>query len=71
MRDAEHLTSVIDAPEAQALLAALNAAPFAPPAPADTGAPVAVVRALVRDGVLVDLDGVVFSADAWRSRVRR
>ena len=64
VRDAAHLTSVIDAPEAQALLAALNAAPFAPPAPGATGAPVAIVRALVRDGVLVDLDGVIFTAAA-------
>jgi selenocysteine-specific elongation factor len=43
---------------------ALESAPFAPPAPADLGIDGAVVRALVRDGVAVDLDGVVFAASA-------
>jgi selenocysteine-specific elongation factor len=51
-------------PEAERLVAALTAAPFAPPSPADLGAPVALTRSLVREGVLVDLDGVVFAAEA-------
>ena len=40
--------------------------------PSDVGAPVALVRTLVRDGVLVDVDGVIFTAtalDAARQRV--
>lgn len=50
--------------EAQALVDALGATPFAPPTPEALGAPPALVRSLVREGVLVDLDGVVFSAAA-------
>jgi selenocysteine-specific elongation factor len=64
VRDAAHATSVTDSPEARTLLATFAAAPYAPPAPADTGAPVALVRAMVRDGMLVDVDGVVFAASA-------
>jgi selenocysteine-specific elongation factor len=42
------------------LLAALDATPFAPPPVEDR----ALVRALAREGRVVDLDGVVFSTDA-------
>ena len=52
------------APEAAALLAALDAAPFSPPSPSELHAESDLVRALVREGALVDLDGVVFSARA-------
>jgi selenocysteine-specific elongation factor len=45
----------------------LNAEPFAPPAPANP----ALVRALVRAGVLVDLDGIVFTADAYAQASQR
>jgi selenocysteine-specific elongation factor len=72
VRDEAHVTSAAESPEAQALLAALDASPFAPPSPADIGASTALVRALVRDGLLVDVDGVIFSAgalDAARQRV--
>ena len=64
VRDAQHLTSVADTDEGRALMAQFAASPYAPPAPADTGAPVALVRALVREGRLVDVDGVVFAASA-------
>jgi selenocysteine-specific elongation factor len=64
VRDASHVGSVSDSPEAARLLAALDAAPFAPPSPAEVGADVALVRALVREGVLVDVEGVVFTASA-------
>jgi len=53
-----------DSPEAVSLIAALDASPFAPPAPASIAAPDALVRPLVREGVLVDLDGVIFTAAA-------
>ena len=56
--------SPLDDPAARALLDALDAEPFAPPSPADVGASPALVRALVRAGALVDLDGVIFSARA-------
>ncbi len=57
----------VDDPEARKLLDALAASPFAPPSPADVGASAALVRALVRAGALVDLDGVIFTADAVES----
>jgi selenocysteine-specific elongation factor len=72
VRDEAHVTSAAESAEARALLAALDASPFSPPSPSEVGAPVALVRALVRDGVLVDVDGVIFSAnalDAARQRV--
>jgi selenocysteine-specific elongation factor len=56
---------VAQSSEAQALVAALDENPFAPPPPADH----ALARALVRDGVLVDVGGIVFSASALQ-RVR-
>ena len=57
--------SPTDDPEAQRIVAALDAAPFAPPSPDELGASRALVRALVQGGALVDLDGVVFSAGAF------
>ena len=66
-----HAAGAVGSPEAQRLLAALDDAPFAPPAPGDVGADRALVRALLRDGVVVDVDGVVFSAAALdRARAR-
>jgi selenocysteine-specific elongation factor len=64
VRDAAH-TPVSDDPAARELLAALSAKPFDPPAPADLGAPASLVRALVRSGDLVDLDGVVLTRAAY------
>ena len=53
-----------DTPEALALLTEFEASPFAPPTTAKSGDAHALVRSLVREGQLVDLDGVVFSASA-------
>jgi len=64
VRHASHVASVADSPPARHLIDAFDASPFAPPAPKDIGADRALVRALVREGVLVDLDTVVFSAGA-------
>jgi selenocysteine-specific elongation factor len=50
--------------EARSLVSAMEANPFAPPAPKDLGAPASLVRSLVREGLLVDLDGVVFTTGA-------
>jgi len=71
VRDEAHVTSAAESPEAQALIAALDASPFAPPSPAEIGSPVALVRALVRDGLLVDVDGVIFSASALEAARQR
>jgi selenocysteine-specific elongation factor len=49
------------------LIDALNASPFSPPLPSELGASPALVRALVRAGALVDLDGVLFTAAAFES----
>ena len=60
VRDSERRSRVADEPAARALLAELEAAPFAPPEPSDP----ALARALVREGALVDIGGVLFTARA-------
>jgi len=62
---------VTEDPAARELIAALRASPLAPPAPADLGAPRALVHALVRAGTVVDLDGVVFVTSALDDARRR
>ncbi len=47
-------------PEGRELLEALEASPFSPPAPRDVG----LARALVREGLAVELDGTFFAAGA-------
>ena len=49
-----------DTDAGRALIALLDASPFAPPEPPD---PV-LARALVREGALVDVDGLVFTTGA-------
>ena len=71
VRHASHIPAA-ESEDARALVAALEAAPFAPPAPEDLGAAPSLVRSLVREGVLIDLDGAVFAAgalDTARGRV--
>ncbi|HZP28530.1 MAG TPA: selenocysteine-specific translation elongation factor, partial [Acidimicrobiia bacterium] len=64
VRHVSHVADAADSPEARKLLDALDASPFSPPAPADLGASPALVRTLTRDGLLTDVDGVVFSTAA-------
>ncbi|MBM3670645.1 MAG: selenocysteine-specific translation elongation factor [Actinobacteria bacterium] len=64
VRSQSHGGGVADSPDAERLIAALEAEPFSPPAPADVGVDQGVVRALVREGTLVDVDHVVFTATA-------
>jgi selenocysteine-specific elongation factor len=64
VRHASHAGDAAASPEARRLLDALEASPYSPPAPGDVGATPALVRTLTRDGVLTDLDGVVFSTEA-------
>jgi selenocysteine-specific elongation factor len=64
VRHESHLVNAAESPEAQRLLAALDAAPFAPPSPAEAGASPALVRTLTREGLLTELDGVVFATSA-------
>ena len=63
-RLASHRGRVAGEPEAQRLLAALDAVPFAPPAPAEVGGSPEIVRGLLREGLLLDLDGTIFTAAA-------
>jgi len=49
-----------DTPEGEAMVATLEADPFTPPQPTD----LALARALVREGTLVEQDGVYFGARA-------
>lgn len=60
VREATHLGRPSDSDEARVLLATLEAALFAPTAPDD----LALARALVREGAVVELDGVYFSTNA-------
>jgi selenocysteine-specific elongation factor len=55
---------VLDDPAARKLLDALVASPLAPPAPADIGVSLSIVRALARAGAVIELDGVVFASSA-------
>jgi selenocysteine-specific elongation factor len=55
---------VVEDAAARDLIAALRASPLAPPAPADLGAPRSLVRALVRAGAVIELDGIVFATSA-------
>ena len=73
-RLASHLARVADEPEAHKLLAALDAEPFSPPAPEEVGTRPEIVRGLIREGLLIDLDGLIFSAaglDKARDVIRR
>jgi selenocysteine-specific elongation factor len=62
---------VVESADARRFVEALEAEPFTPPSPASVGVPPALVRALVRAGVVVDADGVVFSARAYADARRR
>jgi Elongation factor SelB, winged helix len=64
VRLASHQSRAADSPVAAQLIAGLEAAAFTPPDPEELGADRTLVRALVREGVLVDLDGVVFATSA-------
>ena len=59
-----HGSAVADDPTARRFLDALDAAPFSPPSPAELDVGPDVVRALLRDGAIVSLDGFYFSAGA-------
>jgi selenocysteine-specific elongation factor len=63
--------SLDDDPRAIALVRALDKDPWSPPAPGEIDADPALVRALVRSGRLVDLDGVIFTAEAVDAARRR
>jgi selenocysteine-specific elongation factor len=71
VRDAARRSDVGESPEARKLLDALEAAPFSPPEPASVGAEPGLVRALAREGRVVDLDGIVFAISALDEGRRR
>jgi selenocysteine-specific elongation factor len=63
VREAAHRGGV-EQEDGRRLLAALEAAPFAPPTPAEVGVEATVAKALVRDGAAVEVDGVLFASRA-------
>jgi selenocysteine-specific elongation factor len=71
VRGTDHRSRVAESADARALLDVLDGAPFSPPDPASSGADPALVRSLVREGALVDLDGIVFTSDALDEARRR
>jgi selenocysteine-specific elongation factor len=71
VRDAAHRSQVGESPEARKLLDALGSAPFSPPEPAAVGAEPGLVRSLAREGLVVELDGIVFAASALDEGRRR
>jgi selenocysteine-specific elongation factor len=69
-----HGSGVEEDPVARRFLDALEAAPFSPPAPKELDIGPEVVRALVRSGAIVSLDGIYFATgalEAARERVGR
>jgi len=64
VRHSSHVGRVSETAEAHRVLDAYLASPFAPPSDSELGVDAKLVRALVREGVLVDTDGVVFAASA-------
>ncbi len=71
VRASDHAVRASDDPAGRSFLGVLEANPFAPPSPADAGVDPKIVRALVREGGAVDLDGVVFAASALDNARRR
>jgi selenocysteine-specific elongation factor len=66
-----HSPRVADDPDARRLLAGLEASPFSPPAPGELGVGPGVVRGVVREGLAVSLDGILFSTSALDEAGRR
>jgi selenocysteine-specific elongation factor len=64
VRTADHAPAGTVDPRAQAWLERLAAEPFNPVSPSDAHVPPALVHALARQGVVVDVEGVWFAADA-------
>ena len=55
----------------QPYLRALAASPFAPPSPTEAGSTPEEIRALVRQGLIVERNGIYFSSDAVAEAARR
>jgi len=69
VRDADRVQRASDTADGRMVIAQLDATPFSPPAPSKP----AVARALVREGVVVDIEGILFTAAALtlaRQRLR-
>ncbi len=64
VRHHEHVGRASETDGGRQLLDALRSTPFAPPSPAELDADARLVRLLAREGLVVDLDGVVFATSA-------
>lgn len=71
VRLSSHRPRVSDDPEVRRLLAALEAAPFSPPAPGELAVDPRVVRSAVREGLATSLDGILFVTTALDEARRR
>jgi selenocysteine-specific elongation factor len=60
VRDASRTAGAAESASGRSLIAELEASPFSPASPSDP----ALARALVREGALVELDGIVFTTGA-------
>jgi selenocysteine-specific elongation factor len=65
VRFVDHLGRASDDPEGQRFIEALEATPYAPPSATEAGVDPRIARALVREAVVVELDGMMFAASAF------
>jgi selenocysteine-specific elongation factor len=70
VRHADHIGRASDDPEGRRLVDALRHKPFAPPTADEIGVEPRIVRALVREGAVVDLEGVLFATSAYEDARR-
>ena len=71
VRLCSHHPQVDDDPDVRSFLVALEASPFSPPAPGELAIDPGVVRNVVRAGLAMSLDGIVFSTTALDEARRR
>ena len=65
VRAHDHVGRASETPEGIAFLGALRGALFGPPSASEVGTDIKVARALVREGAVLDFDGVLFAPEAF------
>ncbi len=64
VRSADRIAVASQTPEGTAFLAALTETPFAPPSPEAVHVPIAIAKQLVREKIVVEIDGIYFASAA-------